>query len=122
MATVHPFRAAIERGDLDAAAALLHDDVVFTSPAVYAPYEGKDATLTVLRHVLGVLQDFHYVDELAEGNRAALFFRATVGDRQVEGIDWLVTDDDGRIVSLKVLIRPLSGLLAVAEAMRARLA
>ncbi|MDX2762488.1 nuclear transport factor 2 family protein, partial [Streptomyces europaeiscabiei] len=29
---MHPFREAVESGDMDAVAALLADDVVFTSP------------------------------------------------------------------------------------------
>jgi ketosteroid isomerase-like protein len=118
---MHPFRAASERGSYEAAFDLLHEDVVFRSPAVHAPYEGRDACLTILRHVLEVFEDFRYVDELTDGDRTALFFHASVGDRELQGIDWLVADHDGRIVSLTVLIRPLSGLMALAQAMQARL-
>lgn len=119
---MHPFRTAVEAGDHEGAFDLLHDEVVFRSPAVHTPYEGKAATVTLLRHVLAVFEDFRYVDELADGNRTGLFFHASVGDRELQGIDWLVSDPDGRIVSLTVLIRPLSGLIALAEAMGARLA
>jgi ketosteroid isomerase-like protein len=40
---VHQFRAAIEARDLDAAVALLREDVVFRSPVVFTPYEGREA-------------------------------------------------------------------------------
>ena len=49
-----PFRTAVERRDLDAMAAALHPDVVFHSPAVFKPYEGREATIGLLRHVLEV--------------------------------------------------------------------
>jgi len=39
----HPFRAAVARADMDAAVALLAEDVVFRSPAVFKPYEGRGA-------------------------------------------------------------------------------
>ena len=50
----HPFREAVERADLDAAVALLADDVVFRSPAVFKPYEGRETVATILRTVFGV--------------------------------------------------------------------
>ena len=52
----------------------------------------------------------------------ALVFRARVGDREVDGIDLLRTNADGLVTHLTVFVRPLSGLLALAEAMKAKLA
>ncbi len=43
--------------------------------------------------------------------------RAGVGNRDVEGWDHLMTDSDGLITTLVVMVRPLSGLIALAEAM-----
>ena len=51
-----------------------------------------------------------------EGSHA-LIFNARVGDKSVQGLDLLRTDDSGRITNLTVMIRPLSGLIALAEAM-----
>ena len=118
----HPFRQAIEADDLDAAADLLHDDVEFRSPAVFRPYRGRAAVERLLRTVAAVFEDFRYVDELHGDGTHALVFRARVGDRQVEGWDYLTVDDEGRITTFVVIVRPLSGLIALAEAMGARLA
>ncbi len=120
---MHPFRAAIEARDIEAAIALLADDVVFRSPIVFTPYEGRDAVGLVLRTVVQVFEDFVYVREIGADGAAdhALVFSARVGDRQVEGVDFLHTRDDGRIDELVVMVRPLSGAMALAEAMRARL-
>ncbi len=121
MTTPHPFRAAIEAGDHDAALDLLHDDVVFRSPVVHHPYQGRAATAHILRHVVEVFEDFRYVDQVVEGDRAVLFFAARVGDRDVEGIDSLTVDAEGRITAFTVMVRPLSGLIPLAQAMQARL-
>jgi uncharacterized protein YceH (UPF0502 family) len=116
-----PFHDAVLAGDWDAAVAQLADDVVFRSPAVHAPYAGAAATATVLRAVSRVFEDFSYTDVLDEGDRAVLVFTARVGDRELQGIDLLRFDDDGRITEFTVMIRPLSGLTAVVERMQAAL-
>jgi hypothetical protein len=115
------FREAIEARDVDALEALLADDVVFRSPAVHKPYEGKLATSVVLRAVMRVFADFRYTREIgAEGSPdSVLVFEARVGDRTVEGADFLHLDDRGLIDDFRVMIRPLSGLNAVVAAMQA---
>ena len=118
----HPFRAAVEAGDVESAIALLAPDVVFRSPVVHRPYAGGDVVAGLLRAVFEVFEDFRYVDELAaEGGGQALIFAARVGDRQLEGMDLLYDDADGRIARFTVMVRPLSGALALAEAMKAKL-
>lgn len=121
---VHPFRAAIEARDLDAAVALLRGDVVFRSPVVFTPYEGREALRQILGAVFEVFEDFRYVREIgADGARDhALVFEARVGDKQLQGCDFIQLDDDGAIEELTVMVRPMQAMLALAEAMRARLA
>jgi hypothetical protein len=116
------FRRAVEAMDLDAMEAALAPDVVFRSPVVYKPYEGREATLGLLRLVTQVFEDFEYTDEVESEGSACLVFRARVGDREVQGIDYLRLDEEGRISELTVLIRPMSGVTALAEAMGARIA
>jgi hypothetical protein len=49
-------------------------------------------------------------------------FQARVGEKQIEGSDFLRVDESGSIDELVVMVRPLSGALALAEAMKAQLA
>jgi hypothetical protein len=114
---MHPFRIAVEDADLDAAVALLADDVVFRSPAVFKPYEGRDTVGTILRTVFGVFEDFRYTDELAGEHVHGLLFEARVGDRRLQGIDLLRPTGAGKIEELTVMIRPASGLIALADRM-----
>ena len=118
---MNAFRAAVEAKDLEAMRAALHPEVVFRSPAVFTPYEGADKVMELLGHVVEVLGDFEYTDELDGSGTHALVFRARVGDKDVEGLDHLTLDSDGLVTQLVVMIRPLSGLIAVAQAMSARL-
>jgi uncharacterized protein YceH (UPF0502 family) len=111
------FHDAVLAHDMDTAVAQLADDVVFRSPAVHRPYEGKGATAAVLRAVTTVFEGFRYTDVLDDGDRVGLVFEARVGHRDVQGWDYLRFDGD-RIVEFTVMIRPLSGLQAVVEGMR----
>lgn len=121
---MHPFRAAVEARDINAAVDLLSENVVFRSPVVFRPYQGRDAVAPILHAAFEVLEDFRYVREIGSDDAAdrALVFQANVGGRQVEGSDFLHTDEDGSITELTVMVRPLSATIALAEAMNARLA
>lgn len=115
------FRAAVESKDLEAMRDALHPDVVFNSPAVHAPYEGREKAMALLTEVIEVFEDFSYVDELTGEDTHGLVFRARVADKQLQGWDYLRLDDEGLVTEFTVMIRPLSGLMAVAQAMMERL-
>ena len=117
------FRSAIEARDGDRLVALFTDDVVFRSPVVHAPYRGRDQTMTLLRAVSQVFEDFRYTRAIGAQGAAdqALVFRARVGDREVEGCDFIHLDEDGLIDELYVMVRPATGLMALAEAMKRQL-
>ncbi len=118
---MNAFRAAVEAKDVGAMRAALHPDVVFRSPAVFTAYEGADDVIGLLRHVVEVFEDFEYTDELEGLGTHALVFRARVGDKQIEGLDHLTLDADGLVTQLVVMVRPLSGLIALAQAMGGRI-
>ena len=76
----------------------------------------------LLRLVVGVFEDFEYTDEVESGDSACLVFKARVGERELQGIDYLELNDEGQIARLTVLVRPMSGVNALAEAMGALIA
>ncbi|MFF0546270.1 nuclear transport factor 2 family protein [Nocardia thailandica] len=114
---MHPFRAAVEARDMDAVAALLADDVVFTSPVAFQPYPGKAITAAILRAVIRVFEDFRYVREIGGERDHALVFEATIDGKRVTGCDFLHVDEDGRIDDFMVMVRPLSAATALAARM-----
>jgi SnoaL-like domain len=112
------FTAAIEAEDAEALTDALAENVVFHSPVVFRAYEGKPLVSTILTEgALNVFEDFRYVERFEDGDAAALIFKARVGDREVDGLDLLRFDGDGKVAELLVMVRPMSGLNALAEAM-----
>jgi hypothetical protein len=112
------FRAAAEAKDFAAAQDVFAEDVVFRSPVVFKPYEGRDATMVLLNAVVQVFEDFRYVEQVETGDTAMLMFEANVGEKSLQGIDILRFDADGRVGELTVMVRPMSGMHALAEKMR----
>ncbi len=121
VATPHPFRVAAEAKNLEAMTATLREDVVLHSPILFRGFEGREIVLGVLTHVVATLEDFRYVDELADERTVVLRFKARVGDRELEGIDFLELDAEGKVAELTVFMRPMSALKAFNERMAARL-
>ncbi len=111
------FRAAAESKDFSTFDDIFAEDVSFCSPAVFKPYEGREAVAMLLFTVAQVFEEFRYTDQLETGDTAMLAFSAKVGDRQLDGVDLLRFDSEGRVRELAVYIRPLSGINALAEAM-----
>ena len=112
------FKAAVESEDPAGVRAALAEDVVFRSPVVFRPYEGHAVVSAILTEgAMNVFRDFRYVERFEEEGTAALIFKARVGDREVDGLDLLRFDADGKIAELMVMVRPMSGLNALAEAM-----
>jgi hypothetical protein len=115
------FRAAAEAKDFSRLEELTTEDVIFRSPVVFKPYEGREALAVVLGAVVQVLEDFRYVDQVETGRTAVLVFKARIGDRELDGVDVLRFDGEGRLAELMVMVRPMSGMQALAEAMQRKL-
>ena len=117
------FVDAIHARDGDAVRAALAPEVRFLSPVVFKAYEGRDVVGTILvEGAMKVFEDFEYVHRLEDPDSrvATLIFRASVSGRALDGLDLLRFDADGLIRELRVMVRPLSGTNALAEAMGRR--
>jgi hypothetical protein len=108
----------IESGDPSGLPAIVAEDAVFRSPAVHTPQEGRDLVVAYLSGAMKVLgPEFRYDDEWVHERDAVLLFSTVVDGLQVQGVDLIVWDDDGQIVSFTVMIRPLKALHAVMSGM-----
>ena len=131
MATPHGFverwKATVADRDVGGLESLLAEDVVFRSPVVHAPTVGRGPTTLVLAAVLEVFGELEYTHAyVEEPHGVTLQFEASVladdGRRlEVEGVDVFGLDGEGRIVSLTVMLRPLSATQAVGARMREQL-
>jgi hypothetical protein len=101
---------------------LLADDVVFRSPAVFAPQEGKELATVYLASALAVLgPSLRYVSQWHDDTSAVLEFEAELEGIFVHGVDMLRWNSDGKLVSFTVMVRPLRGLEKLIEQMRRQL-
>jgi SnoaL-like domain len=110
-------------GDSAMLADLLDDDVVFHSPAVFTPQVGRKKTSAYLLAAEAVFADtgFHYLDRWYGERSAVMQFAAGLDGIVVEGIDMIQWNDDDRIVSFKVMVRPLKALQALIPRMAEQL-
>jgi hypothetical protein len=109
----------IENGRTDELDALIAEDAVFFSPAVFTPQEGRQKTLMYLRAAVKVFgtSDFRYVEQWFKDQSAILEFAATIDGMYVNGIDMIHWNDQEQIVSFKVMLRPLKALQTIIPAM-----
>jgi hypothetical protein len=113
----------IDNGRTDGLEALLAENAVFYSPAVFTPQEGRATTLAYLTAAVKVLggSNFRYVGQWFADRSAVLEFAADLDGIHVNGVDVIQWNDDGEIVEFKVMLRPLMALQAVMAAMAAQL-
>lgn len=118
-------------GGLDA---VLHPDVVFLSPIVFTPQEGRDITKAYLTAAGGTLggeersdsvdtnaKPFEYTKTILQGHHAMLEFETSIDGKYVNGVDIISCDDEAMIVEFKVMIRPLQAVNLVHAQMKAML-
>jgi hypothetical protein len=112
---------------------LLDDDVVFYSPIVYTPQEGKAVTTMYLQAAGQTLPGdkpssggasdgsgkFRYTKEVLDGDTAVLEFETTVEGKYVNGVDIIRINDAGKIVEFRVMLRPLQAINLVHAQMKA---
>jgi hypothetical protein len=116
---------------------LLDDDVVFYSPIVYTPQQGKaittlylqaagqtlpgDAATTTAQSSAASGGRFRYTKQVLADDTAVLEFETTVEGKYVNGVDIIRCNDEGRIVEFRVMIRPLQAINLVHQQMAAML-
>jgi hypothetical protein len=122
-ASLQQWHEMIRTADLSALPGLLDPHAVFRSPMAHTPYPGAAVVSMILNTVVKVFEDFAYHRELAtaDGLNVVLEFSATVGGKQLKGIDMIRFNEAGKIVEFEVMVRPLSGLQALGEQMGQRL-
>jgi len=103
---------------------LLHPDAVFESPVVHAPQRGRDITFKYLSTAEKVLggPGFGYVGEWTSANGAVLEFKTTIDGIEINGVDIISFDPEGRITNFKVMVRPLKAINMLHRLMAEQLA
>ena len=122
-AAVRAWHAVVQSGDPGRLDDLLADEVVFRSPAVFKPQEGKAVTTQYLTSAMAVLgPSLRYTGEWHGDTSAVLEFEADLDGVYVQGVDMLRWNADGKLVGFTVMVRPMRGLNKLVELMAQELA
>jgi ketosteroid isomerase-like protein len=110
--TIAAWHKLIETKDASGLDNILADNVVFYSPIVHTPQEGKPITKLYLTAALYVFNNgsFKYLREIISGNNAVLEFSTVIEGITVNGVDMITWGADGKITEFKVMIRPLKAI------------
>lgn len=117
--TIERMQEIVAKGDEDAIATILAEDVRFRPPTYWATWTGREPVAAVLGHVGRVFSDFRYRRVMGEGRDWALEFQCRVGELDAVGVDLITLDDDGLIAEFEVVMRPHRSVGALREAMNA---
>jgi hypothetical protein len=122
MIQIHPlekWHRLVRERDAAGLDELLADDVVFYSPILYKPQNGKFLTTFYLAGAMQVLgnEKFHYARELVGANDAVLEFETELDGIYVNGVDLLKWNDAGQVIEFKVMLRPLKAIQLVQQKM-----
>jgi len=110
--TIEAWHKIIEARDAVGLDNILAENVVFHSPVVHTPQEGKEITKLYLIAALYVFNNdsFNYLREVISGNNAFLEFSTVIEGITVNGVDMISWGTDGRITDFKVMVRPLKAI------------
>ena len=123
-ASIKRWHEMLDTKDMSILNELLAEDVVFRSPVAFNSYPGKQVVFFILTNVIQVFENFTYHREFytEDGLNVVLEFSANVGEKKLKGIDMIRFNENGQIVDFEVMIRPKSGLDALAAQMGQRMA
>lgn len=111
MNTLDRWHEVVARGDSALLDEILAEDCVFFSPVVHTPQRGRDITRLYLTGAMHVLNEgFHYVKEVVTPEHAVLEFVCEIDGIEVNGVDIMSFDKQGKISEFKVMVRPLKAI------------
>lgn len=111
MNTLDRWHQIVATGDPALLDEILAEDCVFLSPVVHTPQRGRDITKLYLAGAMHVLNDgFRYVKEVVTPEHAVLEFVCEIDGIEINGVDIMSFDEQGKISEFKVMVRPLKAI------------
>ena len=106
-------------GDLSTLPELLHENAIFHSPVVRTPQMGKAKVMMYLSAAATLFDDtqFTYTREIIGQDHAMLEFTSVVEGIEINGVDIITWDENGKITDFKVMVRPVKAVNKLWEKM-----
>jgi hypothetical protein len=119
MNTMQVWHEIVENQSLERLDEILAQDCVFYSPVVHTPQEGRELTKLYLSGALMVFNEsFRYVKQVVTAEHAVLEFECNVDGIQINGVDIMTFNAEGKIEEFKVMVRPLKAINLLHAKMR----
>jgi hypothetical protein len=121
---VHPLRKLRESGKATVAqvSALLADNVVFNSPILVRPIEGREAVAAIFAQSSSTRGSGTYTAEFKLDERTTfLRWLGTMAGHKIESLEVIVDNEQGLIVERTVALRPYPAVKLFRDAMQASL-
>jgi hypothetical protein len=116
------FQRSFEAGDGEGFVADLAPGFKFFHAGHAAPTTDHDVLRRIIpfaRNAMG--PEFRFTDHMVGEEYHALPWVSRIGEYEADGVDLIKEDDDGRLLEVRITMRPLEALLLWAEAMTAQL-
>ena len=109
---IEVWHEVVKSGEIVKLDNILDEDCIFYSPVVFSPQKGKEATKKYLTAAAIVFADdsFKYTKELVSSHLACLEFELVLNEININGIDIISWNEEGKITEFKVMIRPLKAV------------
>lgn len=114
-------RIVAER-DLVALRGILASDVKLAPPPYWATLDGIDLVHHLLGLVITTIEDFTYRREWTQGGELALEFTGHIGALELQGIDLITLNSEGKVCGIDVLVRPEPAIAALREVIAPQMA
>ena len=119
---IEEWHTAVEERSFEKVNALLAEDATLISPVAFKPITDRTYILKVLENVVTTLENFRYTRStvLSDGG-VLLIFEGEIDGMTLEGMDLIDLDAEGKLKTLKVMMRPFRVYTKFAFTMAERL-
>jgi hypothetical protein len=105
----------VAQRDVVALGDVLADDISLGAPPYWQKLRGRELVQHLLGLIIDTIEGFTYRREWSAGGELALEFAGRVGELELQGIDLISLNGDGKIQNLDVLMRPVNAVVSLRE-------
>jgi hypothetical protein len=107
------FLAAVQARDAITAAAQLAEYVILEGPIDLEPFVGREQVAKVVSQILDVSDDFTVTEVIPGDGHFAVVTNIRIGDTEMDGIELIGVNAEGKVASLSIHLRPMRAIVAL---------
>ncbi|WP_193047826.1 hypothetical protein [Mycolicibacterium baixiangningiae] len=105
--------AGAQARDAANAAAHLAEYVILEGPIAVEPYVGRAQVANVVSRVLEVIDEFTVTEIISGEGHFAVMTNIKIGTTEIDGVDLIGINAEGKVASLVIHLRPLRAIVAL---------